>query len=202
MRLDIYRISWDSDYQSISNDDYQLAYLADIEDSTQSLKGKLKPSSIELYERAQFGRKKKLKKGNDIFGYYPSLPYLILSEKAINNLKDLLEPNGEILKLENTFDEKEYYIFNCLNRVDAFYNKSDDDISARDNLFNINQAYPIEKNLKEEVIFKDKSILLYTNTPTYVTRVFVNRVLETKLKGFRFYHIWSNIDERQGFIDT
>src|SRR5215204_1587306 len=114
----------------------------------------------------------------------------VFSAQAIESLKDLLLPNGEILPL--TFEGKKnmYFAFNTTTIIDALNEEhsklkrfSDSGVMWIDKY----EFFP--EKLVGAKIFKIPQLV---QSLVYVTDEFVKSVNEAKLTGFRFVLIWND----------
>jgi hypothetical protein len=103
------------------------------------------------------------------------------SERAVNALRELLEPNGEILPLR-TPTKGRYYAFNITTIAEALDLKK----SKLETLADCSRFEFIPKNLKGLSIF----ILRELPMEAFVTETFVRRVREHGLNGFVFLKVW------------
>ncbi|MCW8880585.1 MAG: hypothetical protein OQJ89_11760 [Kangiellaceae bacterium] len=115
------------------------------------------------------------------------LLYPAFSKRAVTVLKDLLEPNGEILPLDS--DKGEYFFYNITSIQDALdleHSKCDFWCDPPTTAVDIDYFAFDKQRLKNLPIFRiiEKSIF------TIVSDEFVNRVKENKLNGFVFRKIW------------
>ena len=122
---------------------------------------------------------------NDFPGISIGLP--AFSERACNELRDLLEPSGELLPLDTEVGN--YYFYNITKVVDALDLANsicdfwcDPPTTAVDI-----EYYSFKANLLDDVsIFR-----IYENPiATLVTNEFVSRVQKTGLSGFSFSKLW------------
>lgn len=124
----------------------------------------------------------------------------VFSRRALDELTDLLQGNGEILPL--SCDEGEYYLFNVTHIADALdientefkpYSEVDPDMALLvddpDSPTITRFAFYPQK-VKDLTIFKIPSRHQYNGT--LVTDKFVQRVQEAGLKGFEFELLWSS----------
>jgi hypothetical protein len=109
------------------------------------------------------------------------------SRRAVDALRDYLEPNGELLRLDSKTGE--YYFYNITTIVDALdLEKSDCDFfSDRPWL-----AFDADYFAFDEGKLAGTSIFRLVDLPvfTIVTNSFVERVRECGLHGFHFERIW------------
>jgi len=117
-------------------------------------------------------------------------PYLILSRRGVDELLDLLEPNGEFLPVhcEEDSDVVLFHPTTCLDALDkekAVVRYFDEENKQRP--FRVEWHYFIDEKLGDVPIF-----VLQESPSVYVTNRFVERVRERKLKGFGFRKLWSS----------
>lgn len=121
---------------------------------------------------------------NDFPGINMVLP--AFSEKACNNLKELLEPNGELLPLQ--FEEGNYFFYNITTIYDAF------DIENAEAEFWCDPpttALDIEKYAFKANEIGASIFRIYENPiATLVTNEFVQKVEQECLNGFNFKRLW------------
>lgn len=127
------------------------------------------------------------------FNDYPCVNLMIpaFSRRAVDSLRDLLEPNGELLPLASTVGE--YYAYNVTTVVDILdHEKSEVDWMGNDS----NSAHVIASQITRYECAADKvaglSIFRIVEKPssTYVSQVFVDRVDQHALQGFHFVKLW------------
>lgn len=151
-----------------------------------SLKEIWKPIKIKFTDRDE-GTGKFLKKEPDITSY----GYFLFSETLINKTKDLLPNSIEFLEIINTSFDKKYFFMNLLeDGIDCLTPESKIRKHPDPNIIEI---MDIKKHEFYYDIIKDKHFFMIKNHSlhTYVSDVFVQRVLEHKLKGFWFVPIWT-----------
>jgi hypothetical protein len=108
------------------------------------------------------------------------------SRRALEVLRDLLEPNGELLPLVSSVGE--YYAYNVTTVVDLLSEKSiiqwqdDKKICAVE----IAQYEPNVEKMKGLSIFR----LVEKPASVFVTQTFCERVQKSSLKGFHFIKLW------------
>lgn len=107
---------------------------------------------------------------------------------AVDALRDLLEANGEILRLA-TKDRVELFLFNAQS------------VDALDQTKSKLLRYPSSgrvMSISRPVFFEDALcgvdlfLVPYTASPTYVSERFVERVRSTGLVGLEFEKVWSS----------
>ncbi len=127
------------------------------------------------------------KKKSDLAGYSPNL---ILSRRGADELRDLLEPNGEFLPVhckENS-DVVLFHPPTCLDALDkekavvSYY-----DEEKKQGPWRVEWHHFIDEKIGDVPIF-----VLQESTSIYVTDRFVERVREKNLKGFGFRRLWSS----------
>lgn len=127
---------------------------------------------------------------NALSGDFPTLGTIpVFSERAVNSLRDLLEANGEILPL--TSADGSYSAYNVTTVVDAL-----DEVRSKVTRFRDGRVMEIleyaflPQRLGGLTIFKVPQIL----SNVFVTDVFVSRVREAGLVGFKFNRVWAEPD--------
>jgi len=123
------------------------------------------------------------------FNDYPCVGMLTpaFSRRAIDALRDILEPNGEILPLQTSVGD--YYIYNLRTKADVV------DLSHSKVIFSNEEnkmALEIEHFSFHEDKLEELSIFRIVEMPNYeyVTDAFVQRVHEHGLNGFHFVKVW------------
>jgi hypothetical protein len=121
------------------------------------------------------------------FNDFPGVGLLpAFSERAVNALRDFLEPNGELLPLESSIGS--YFAFNCTTIVDAI------DL-RRSEIKWIIEPYSAFGVLKYELL-PDRLIgrtifhMPETSDDLYVNQTFVDRAQDAGLKGMYFVKVW------------
>jgi hypothetical protein len=127
----------------------------------------------------------------DMPGLTGSIP--VFTPRAVEALADFLEPNGELVKIRCQKDT--LFLYNVTRIVDALDEDSSglkrfDDVR----MLTIDHYSFLEDKLSRLTIFK---LVLWRLGPPYVTDVFVRRVEEAGLRGFKFQLVWSTEDESQ-----
>jgi len=152
----------------------------DIFNKRINLKNIWKSIDIELIKR-DVG--KRLRVNPDIL---ETLHMKMFSEKSLEYLKDLIPENVEILPVNNISSDKKYYILNFTSDIDCLTDKSELDASG----FVITdiKKYDFELSKVTYDMFKIKKI----PDDIYVTKKFIEKVMESNLKGFCFIPIWSS----------
>ncbi len=121
----------------------------------------------------------------DTPAFDPTIP--VFNRKALNALVDLLKPNGQLLPI--TCEGEEYFLFNVTRLVDAL-DEDNCDLERFDDgrIMDVDRYAFFMEKLRGETLFKLRQDPLGS---VYVTDPFVQRVLETGLRGFRFPLVWS-----------
>lgn len=115
----------------------------------------------------------------------------IFSEQAVTSLRDILEANGELLRLR--YARREYWAYNVTTLIDAL-----DERQAVVQRFSTGRVMVIDEYafrreaLSSATIFKIPQLL---RGHVYVTDVFASRVRQAELVGFAFHRIWSDTAE-------
>ena len=127
---------------------------------------------------------------SDPKGDFPSLiPNVpVFSRRAVAQLHDLLDGNGELL---STFvGREEYFLFNVTRVLDAL-DESKSELERFDDgrVFYIDHHSFFEDKLVGSSIFKIQQV---RTMDVFVTDTFVDRVHAAGLKGFWFPLVWSN----------
>jgi hypothetical protein len=154
--------------------------------------------SIEFYRRFNGAPMRNRWTRNERFLFYPSrkrngdTPGLtahipVFSPRAVLALGDLLEDNGELLRI--TCEGEEYYLLNVTRLVDALDEPNCQIVRFDDGrIMKIDGYSFVEEKLIGVGLFKVPQKPLGN---VYVTDHFVSRVKAAKLKGFKFPRIWS-----------
>ncbi len=122
----------------------------------------------------------------DTPSFDPTIP--VFNRKAVNALADLLEPNGQLLPI--TCQGEEYFLFNVTRLVDALDEDNCNLERFDDGRIMVIDHYSFFKEkLIGETVFKLRQRPLGR---VYVTDPFVQRVLESGLRGFRLPLVWSS----------
>ena len=121
----------------------------------------------------------------DTPAYDPTIP--VFNRRAVNTLADLLEPNGQLFSF--MCQDEEYFLFNTTRLVDAL-DEDNCDLERFDDgrIMDIDRYAFFMEKLRGETLFKLRQDPLGS---VYVIDPFVQRVLETGLRGFRFPLVWS-----------
>ncbi len=122
----------------------------------------------------------------DTPAFDPTIP--VFSRRAVNALADLLEPNGQLFSF--MCQDEEYFLFNTTRLVDAL-DEDNCDLERFDDgrIWCIDRHAFFEKKLEGETVFKLRQRPLGR---VYATDPFVQRVLETGLRGFSFPLVWTS----------
>jgi hypothetical protein len=123
------------------------------------------------------------------FNDYPCVNLVIpaFSRRAVDALRDLVEPNGELLPLVSRVGE--YYAYNITTVADVLDLKQSE-IQWMDNrhifALSINRYECHGDRMEGLSIFR----LVEHGAAAFVTQVFVDRVREHNLRGFHFVKLW------------
>jgi hypothetical protein len=114
------------------------------------------------------------------------MSYPAFSRRAVDALRDFLEPNGEILRLDSKVGE--YYLYNVKTVADVLdWRRSEIHWAERPFMASSIDSYIFrEKKLGKLSIFK----IPEQSHAVYVTEAFVKRVREHSLNGFHFDKVW------------
>jgi hypothetical protein len=122
------------------------------------------------------------------FNDYPciDLTWPAFSQRAVDFLGDLLEPNGELLPVQH--DLGTYYFFNCTRMTNCVDLTKSEVTKLSDGglITSTKKLVFIEDMLADLSIFKVRTQL----TETFCTQTFVDRVEASGLQGFMFIPIW------------
>lgn len=112
---------------------------------------------------------------------------LIVRERALENLRGILESNGELLPL-NTNDGTNLWAYNA--RV---VNALDEARSSLQKFSGTNRIMRIRKVafIKDAIIGVDVFRLPYQASATYVSERFIERIKKAELVGLDFKEVWS-----------
>ena len=124
-----------------------------------------------------------LRKFND----YPciNLIYPAFSQRAVDMLRDILEPNGELLPVRHKIGT--YYFYNCTRLVNCVDLAKSKTIKLKDGVVtSIDQLVFIDEMLEDLTVFKVRTQVFQL----FCTQRFVDRVDAAGLKGFLFVPIW------------
>ncbi|MGO4269247.1 DUF1629 domain-containing protein, partial [Paenibacillus sp. TAF58] len=116
----------------------------------------------------------------------------MFNDKALNTLHELIEGNIEVLPYFHPKDT--YYAINVLNVVDCL------DRSVA--VLNIDEKYNKVRNINKYAFHKDRieheimfKIPEKVYSEIFVTDIFVEKVKQAGLTGFRFAEIWDSENE-------
>jgi hypothetical protein len=117
----------------------------------------------------------------------PNIP--VFSRKAVESLKDMLEPNGELLPIK--CDNENFLLFNVTRVIDALdeFHSVLKRFKCDGSIMDIDRHAFIPEKIKEETVFKIPQMV---TMDVFVTDWFVHRVKFSRLKGFRFSLVWSD----------
>jgi hypothetical protein len=107
------------------------------------------------------------------------------SQRAVDMLRDILEPNGELLPLRHQIGT--YYFFNCTRMTNCVDLSKCKTTKLNDGIITSTERLVfIDELLNDLTIFKVRTQLI----EVFCTQTFVNRVESTGLQGFLFIPIW------------
>ncbi|SFH80401.1 imm11 family protein [Planctomicrobium piriforme] len=107
------------------------------------------------------------------------------SVRAVEVLRDILEPNGELLPLDTSVGS--YYLFNCMTVADIIdFERSKIDFLNKQTILDIDHLEVYEDRLDGLSIFQMRK---YPNR-CLVTDSVARRIREAKLEGFEFQKMW------------
>jgi hypothetical protein len=116
-----------------------------------------------------------------------------LSKRAVDALRDMLEPNGELLPLVSSLGE--YFAYNVTTVADILDHQRSDlawfSTGPRAVALHIRHYECIPERLSRLFIFR----LVEKPAATFVTQLFVDRVRQHGLQGFHFIRLWPLADE-------
>ncbi|MGB8454764.1 MAG: DUF1629 domain-containing protein [Anaerocolumna sp.] len=117
----------------------------------------------------------------------PNFP--IVSFKAVECLKEILEKNVEILPVY--IDEQEFYLINALEVLDCLDHEESDIryFSGTERIRGINKYVFIEQKLIGKNVFKIKE---QKKVGPFVTDKFKEVVEKSGLEGFEFREVWDS----------
>lgn len=123
------------------------------------------------------------------FNDYPCVNLLqpAFSRRAIDALRDFLEPNGELLPLVSSVGE--YYAYNITTVVDILDQKRSE-IEWMDDQHIVAQTISRFECFAEKMAGLSIFHIVEKPTSTFVTQPFVDRVREHGLQGFHFIPLW------------
>ncbi len=120
------------------------------------------------------------------FNDYPGLGlFPAFSARAVDALRGILEPNGELLPFESKLGT--YYAYNITTVVDVL-----DETRTEAARFDDGRIFHIERYAFRANALADLTVFRLTQQPSgaYVTEAFVRQVSEHGLKGFEFVLVW------------
>ncbi len=122
------------------------------------------------------------------FNDYPciNLVYPAFSQRAVDMLRDILEPNGELLPIRHKIGT--YYFYNCTQMVNCIDLTKSKITKLKDGIITStgDKLVFIDKMLEDLTVFKARTQL----TELFCTQRFVDRVHAAGLQGFLFVPIW------------
>lgn len=123
------------------------------------------------------------------FNDYPCVNLMVpaFSRRAVDALRDFLEPNGELLPLVSTVGE--YYAYNITTIVDILDREKSEVVWSKDDpdiAISVNRYECIGEKMAGLTIFS----IVEAFTTTFVTQAFVDRVRLHGLQGFHFIKLW------------
>ena len=110
-----------------------------------------------------------------------------LSRRAVDALRDFLEPNGELLPL--VFPVGEYYAYNITMVVDVLDHERSE-IKWYDEKHDIALRITRYECFPERLVGLSIFRLVEKPSSTFVHQVFVDRVKQHGLQGFHFTRLW------------
>jgi hypothetical protein len=118
-----------------------------------------------------------------------SLTIPAFSRRAVDGLREFLEPNGELLPLVSTVGE--YFAYNIMTVADILDEVKSEirwlsDKHTFDQVFEIDRYECYAERMAGLSIFR----LVQRPSRTFVTQVFVDRVRQQELQGFHFIKVW------------
>jgi len=123
------------------------------------------------------------------FNDFPCLDMMIpaFSRRAVDALRDYLEPNGELLPVIHPVGE--YYVYNCFTIVEVLDRRSTEALWGRidtrlASMVDYYSLYP--DRLEGLTIFRMRELANHV----YVTTPFVERARKHGLNGFHFVKVW------------
>ena len=125
------------------------------------------------------------------FNDYPCVNLLIpaFSRRAVDALRDFLEPNGELLPLVSGVGE--YFAYNITTVADILDQERSefewlDEAKTFLSIFDILRYECLAERLDGLSIFQ----IPERPSMTFVSQIFVDRVIERELQGFHFIKLW------------
>jgi len=120
------------------------------------------------------------------FNDYPCVNgHPAFSQRAVDLIRDLLEPNGELLPVRHQLGV--YYFFNC-RRMSNCVDLEKSEVSRIDGgvIASTRKLVFLDNMLDGLTIFKIRTRLV----EVFCSQIFVDRVEEAGLQGFKFVPIW------------
>jgi len=122
------------------------------------------------------------------FNDFPGVDILpAFSRRAVDALRDFLEPNGELLPLVSNVGE--YYAYNITTIVDILDREKSEITWSKDDPDIAITVYRYEC-LPEKMTGLTIFSIVEAFTSTFVTQAFVDRVRQHRLEGFHFCKVW------------
>jgi hypothetical protein len=126
---------------------------------------------------------------------YPcvNLTVAALSKRGVDALRDMLEPNGELLPLVSSLGE--YFAYNVTTVADVL------DLQRSDVVWFSTGPRAVARHIRRYACIPERlrglSIFRVVEKPaaTFVTQPFVDRVRQHGLQGFHFIRLWPLADE-------
>ncbi len=122
-----------------------------------------------------------------LFNDFPCVSgYPAFSAKAVEALRDMLEPNGELLPLETSVGT--YFAYNPTSVKDALDRKNSEINWLKEpiSIFRVDHYEFLADQLSGLTIFKIPEHTMHI----YVTQAFVDRAVQHNLMGFDFRLVW------------
>jgi hypothetical protein len=126
-------------------------------------------------------------------GKYSDAPYFtagkpIFSEKAVESLRELITDHVQVLPI--LYDKYPIYAINVLRVIDCInYEKAKVRSLSDGFVVGFEQFAFIKERLQDATIFKIRELL---STEIFVTDLFRDQVLKSKLIGFTFKEVWDS----------
>ena len=121
------------------------------------------------------------------FNDYPcmALSYPVFSQRAVDLLRDVLEPNGELLPLLTSVGS--YFLYNCTTVADIIdFERSKLDYLSKHTISIIDHLHVHEDRLACLSVFQMRKY----PRKCFVTDLVARRIREAKLEGFELRKIW------------
>lgn len=116
-----------------------------------------------------------------------NLNTLAFSQRAVDVLRDMLEPNGELLPVKHKIGT--FYVYNCTTLVNCLdLERSEFTKYKKTMIISMKRFYFIESLVKDLTIFRLRS----ESSNVFCTQPFVDRVNQHGLQGFVFIKLWSS----------